>query len=196
MAYRLVYPFRTSDLSPNHLTTLRLIFGLLACLGLASGEWFWTNVGAFCFCLSSFLDHADGEFARLTGQMSEAGHLYDLASDFIINIFLFVGIGIGLRDSALGLLSVPMGAVAGIAVAVIFYLRQDIESQAGVTDSKQPAIGIFEVEDVLYLLPVVTLSGMLIPFLVLATIGTPLFAVWVYRYTVNKKVRTGNRPAD
>jgi hypothetical protein len=37
----------------------------------------------------------------------------------------------------------------------------------------------FETEDVLYLLPVVTLLNGMTPFLVAASIGAPLFAVWV-----------------
>ena len=37
----------------------------------------------------------------------------------------------------------------------------------------------FETEDVLYLLPVVTLLNGMTPFLIAASIGAPLFAVWV-----------------
>jgi hypothetical protein len=37
----------------------------------------------------------------------------------------------------------------------------------------------FETEDVLYLLPVVTLLNGMTPFLLAAAIGAPLFAAWV-----------------
>jgi archaetidylinositol phosphate synthase len=37
----------------------------------------------------------------------------------------------------------------------------------------------FESEDVLYLLPLVTLCNGVTPFLIAASIGAPLFAIWV-----------------
>jgi hypothetical protein len=54
-----------------------------------------------------------------------------------------------------------------------------IESLAGKPAAKQPSLGGFETEDVLYLLPLVTLFDGLEPFLIAASIGAPLFAVWV-----------------
>jgi hypothetical protein len=74
---------------------------------------------------------------------------------------------------------IACGALAGVAVALTFYLRMRIESLAGKAAAKQASLGGFETEDVLYLLPLVTLSDRLEPFLIAATIGAPLFAVWV-----------------
>ena len=48
---------------------------------------------------------------------------------------------------------VLLGAVAGAAVALIFFLRMRIESFAGKAGTKQAFAGGFETEDVLYLLP-------------------------------------------
>ena len=39
LAYRLVYPLRNSFLTPNHLTFLRLLFGMFACVELARGDY-------------------------------------------------------------------------------------------------------------------------------------------------------------
>ena len=50
LAYRLVYPFRNTALTPNHLTTVRLLFGIAACLAFSLGGYFWTNTGAGLFC--------------------------------------------------------------------------------------------------------------------------------------------------
>jgi len=72
-----------------------------------------------------------------------------------------------------------LGAVAGAAIALIFYLRMRIEEMAGKAATRQLALGGFETEDVLYLLPLVTLSNGIMPFLVAASIGAPLFAAWV-----------------
>ena len=40
-------------------------------------------------------------------------------------------------------------------------------------------MGGFETEDILYLLPLVTLCDGVAPFVVAASIGAPLFAIWV-----------------
>ena len=50
---------------------------------------------------------------------------------------------------------------------------------AGKSGTKQASMAGFETEDVLYLLPLVTLLNGMTPFIVAASIGAPLFAVWV-----------------
>jgi phosphatidylglycerophosphate synthase len=182
LARRLVTPLKTSRVTPNHLTTLRLIVGLAGAIGLAQGTFAWTNAGALLIVLSNFIDHTDGELARISGKSSKFGHFYDLASDAFVTIALFVSMGIGVA-SAHGdhLYAQPawLGAAAGIAVALIFYLRMRIESLAGKAGTRQASAAGFETEDVLYLLPLVTLSQIVEPFLVAASIGAPLFALWV-----------------
>jgi phosphatidylglycerophosphate synthase len=182
LARRLVTPLKATRVTPNHLTTLRLVVGLAGALGLAQGSFVWTNVGAFLIVLSNFIDHTDGELARISGKSSKFGHFYDLASDAFVTIALFVSMGIGVA-SAHGdhAYAQPawLGGIAGIAVALIFYLRMRIESLAGKAGTQQASAAGFETEDVLYLLPIVTLAQIVEPFLVAASIGAPLFAVWV-----------------
>ena len=64
-----------------------------------------------------------------------------------------------------------------------------IEELAGKAASRQASLGGFETEDVLYLLPLVTLCNGAAAFLVAAAIGAPLFALWViidYRRLVRR----------
>ncbi len=110
------------------------------------------------------------------------GHIYDLASDAAVTILLFVAIGVGVgakTDVALGLPPVVLGAIAGIAIALIFFLRMRIEDKVGKVGTRQASLGGFETEDVLYLLPLVTLCDCVMPFLMSASICAPLFAIWV-----------------
>jgi phosphatidylglycerophosphate synthase len=170
--------------TPNHLTTLRLLIGLAGALCLAHGEFAWVNAGAFLIVLSNFVDHTDGELARIGGKSSRIGHFYDLACDALVTVMLFVGMGMGMGAGATrvaGLKVEPgvLGAVAGVAIALIFFLRMRIEEMAGKTGTKQASVGGFETEDILYLLPIVTLTSVVLPFIVVASIGAPLFAVWV-----------------
>lgn len=178
MARFLVRPLVHTRVTPNHITTLRLLSGLAACGCLAYGEAPLIHWGAGLFALSNFVDHMDGELARLSGKSSRIGHLYDLASDVLIHILLFVSIGIGLSDSWLGNVSWIMGIVAGISVGGLFTLFQILETRMGQKQANLPRYAGFEVEDVLYLIGPAIWGGGLVPILILATIGAPLFGVW------------------
>lgn len=181
LAAALVRPLAASWVTPNHLTTLRLIAGLSAVAAFAAGSYLWINVGAALFVLSNFLDHTDGELARISGKGSRFGHAYDLACDATIHVFVFIGIGYGLRHGTLGGWAVPMGALVGVAVSLIFSLRIEIENRLGKTATRQPEFGGFEVEDVLYLMPLATLNNGLQLLLIAAVIGAPAYAIWVVR---------------
>ena len=182
LARRLVTPLVNTWVTPNHLTTLRLLIGLAGALCLARGGFAWANAGAFLIVLSNFVDHTDGELARIGGKSSRIGHFYDLACDAAVTVMLFIGMGAGVGAAHLGGLKVEpgwLGALAGVAVALIFFLRMRIEEMAGKAGTRQASVGGFETEDVLYLLPIVTLTSVVMPFVVVASIGAPLFAAWV-----------------
>ena len=181
LARSLVRPLVDSAVTPNHLTTLRLLIGLAGAWCLAQGGFGWGNAGALLIVLSNFVDHTDGELARISGKTSKIGHFYDLAADAFVTVALFVSMGAGIvaEGGQMAASPVLLGAVAGAAVALIFYLRMRIESLAGKAGTKQAFAGGFETEDVLYLLPLVTLSNGVEPFLLAASIGAPLFAAWV-----------------
>jgi phosphatidylglycerophosphate synthase len=182
LARRLVRPLQNTRVSPNHLTTVRLAVGLAAAAAFIPGTYGWSNLGALLLILSNFLDHTDGELARMTGKTSRIGHFYDLASDAAVTILLFVaiGIGVGARGNV-GSTFPPilLGAIAGSSIAVIFFLRLRIEETAGKIGTRQPAAGGFETEDVLYLFPLATLCDGLRPLLVAAAVCAPLFCIWV-----------------
>ncbi|MDF5709622.1 MAG: CDP-alcohol phosphatidyltransferase family protein [Nostoc sp. S4] len=179
LANWLVRPLKDSWVNPNHLTTVRLVTGLAAAVALAVGDDIWANIGAALFALSNFLDHTDGELARLSGKSSKWGHQYDLFSDAVIHILLFIGIGYGLRGGELGSWALVMGIVSGVSVACIFHLRNEMEQRLGKDAIRQPNFAGFDIEDVLYLFPIISLLDGLEPLLIAATIGAPIFAVWV-----------------
>ena len=180
LARRLVTPLKNSWVTPNHLTTVRLLIGLAAAFSFTYGSYGWSNLAAFLLALSNFVDHTDGELARISGKTSRIGHLYDLASDAGVTILLFIGIGVGVGTSkAMTVSPALLGALAGSAIALIFWLRMRIEERVGKAGTQQASLAGFETEDVLYLLPLVTLFNGVASFLTAAAIGAPLFAVWV-----------------
>jgi len=191
LARWLVAPLRDSWVAPNHLTTVRLLVGLAAAAAFIPGSYGWSNVAALLMVLSNFLDHTDGELARISGKGSRFGHLYDLGSDAVVTIAVFVAIGVGIEDGPGKILdfSTLHGAVAGGAVALIFFLRMRIEEMAGKSATRQGSLAGFETEDALYLLPLITLFHGLEAMLVAASIIAPLYAVWTvveYRRVVRR----------
>ncbi|QBQ53440.1 CDP-alcohol phosphatidyltransferase family protein [Nitrosococcus wardiae] len=187
LAALIVRPLCNSWVTPNHLTTLRLVTGLGAALCFGSGE--WLNLAAWLWVMSTFLDHTDGELARMSGKQSRGGHFYDLATDAVATVGLFIGIGWGLTSSHLGEWTLLMGGVAGIAIAIIFHFRNEIEQRSGKIATKQPSFAGFEPEDTLYLLPLIMWLDGLILFLLAATLITPIIAIlvgWQYFAQPNK----------
>ena len=182
LALWLVRPLKDSWVTPNHLTTVRLLVGLSSCAAFVPGRYGWSNIGALLLVLSNFLDHTDGELARLSGKTSRIGHLYDLASDAFVTIALFVAIGVGVAASSKTDYELPpalLGAIAGLAISVIFFLRMRIEDALGKLATRQASFGGFETEDVLYLMPLAALTNSLAPLLVIASVVAPLFAAYV-----------------
>jgi archaetidylinositol phosphate synthase len=192
LASWLVQPLRHTSASPSQLTTVRLATGLAAAVGLALPG--YLMLGAWLFALSHFLDHTDGELARITGKSSRFGHYYDLIADVLVTTGLFVGLGIGLRHSAVGAFAPLLGVVAGVADSLIFWLHLQTSSQLGAR-AQVPKTVLFEMEDVLYLVPLVLWLGGAHWFLLASAIGAPAFAFWLYlQYRNNPTVAKGYEP--
>ena len=173
LARHLVRPFiHSSVVHPNHFTSLRLLIGLAGATCFALGR--QPMLAAVLVVLSNFLDHTDGELARMSGKTSRFGHYFDIASDAAVTIGMFIGIGFGVARGTLGNQAIVMGIIAGLAIAVIFHLRARMEHHHGKHVTRQPQWQGFEAEDVLYLMPLVTLTGDLQWFLYAAAFGAPL----------------------
>ena len=68
LARAFIRPMLGGPITPNHLTTARLVIGLAACAAFAVGERSWDVAGGVLWIVSAFLDRADGELARLVSQ--------------------------------------------------------------------------------------------------------------------------------
>jgi len=182
--HRLVRPsarvLAQTPVTPNQVTALRLAAGLGAAAAYASGDPFWTLLGGVFFLLSVALDRADGELARLTGIVTDWGHRFDLASDAIVNASVLIGIGIGLRESSLGLWAIPMGLLAGAAVAAILGLVVQSENREGRGKPAFAGAGGFDPDDGILAVPIAMWLGWGESLLIAAAIGAPAFAIYVY----------------
>jgi phosphatidylglycerophosphate synthase len=190
-----VRPLVNTAVTPNQLTAVRLLGGLAAGAAFAVGDPWWTNVAAALFVVSMFLDRADGELARLSGKTSAWGHKFDLVSDSLANAVAFIGIGIGLRDSALGLWAPVLGVIAGAAVAMVLWLVMRLEDGGGERAGELGGFAGADPDDAMIVVPIVMALGGAMPLLIAAAVGAPAFTmIFYFLFRRALKAQTGVRP--
>ena len=173
-----VLPLINTPISPNHITIIRLITGLVACAAFASKI---NILGGIFWLISTFLDRADGELARVSGKTTEWGHKFDYYCDTFITALFFISIGINLRDNLPGYWSISLGICAALGVIFTEIYAEIIDQKKQSTSEKAyPGIMGFDFDDILYLFaPIVWLNWHL-PFLIGASIGAPAFAIFTW----------------
>jgi archaetidylinositol phosphate synthase len=172
-----ILPLVETKVTPNHLTTLRLLTGLAACACLAVGAPSWDGGGGALWVISAFLDRADGELARVSGKTSPSGHAYDYACDVAVNALFFAAIGIGARASFLGFWAIPIGAVTALSIVAGSLLSEELEKRDGSGRKAYSGVAGFDFDDVLYLFGPLAWFGWLLPLLIGAAIGGPAVAL-------------------
>ena len=175
-----VKPLTKTAITPNQITTLRLISGLGAALLFSIGQESYTIVGSGIFILSLLLDRADGILARLTRKTSKFGHKYDLIADTISNAMSFVGIAAGLRHGQLDDLAIILGFVAGLSVATVFFLVIRIEALQGDRSAEIKSTAGFDPDDGMLIVPVALLLGFGNELIISAAIGAPIFGIFFF----------------
>ncbi len=185
-----VQPLINTPVTPNHLTTLRLLTGLAACAAFAMGERNWEIWGGVLWVLSLFLDNADGELARQSGKCSEYGHIYDYYCDVLINGLVFIAIGIGQRHGMVGDWSIVMGLIAGLTISSASILSERLEQKDDEIDKAYEGIAGFDFDDVMFIFGPLAWLAWLFPLLIGASIGGCVFALvtwWRLRARVAAK---------
>jgi len=87
--------FLALGLSPNSITLLSTVIGLLAAVELSRGSYGAAVIGALLLQLAAVIDCCDGEVARLTFTESPFGAWLDIAMDNVVHMAVFGGIGVG-----------------------------------------------------------------------------------------------------
>jgi archaetidylinositol phosphate synthase len=177
LARVMVRPLVGTAVRPNHLTTLRLLTGVWACVafmfGTSAGMW-W---GGGLWLVSAFLDRADGELARIGNLMSPGGHRYDYYSDTAVNSLFFISIGIGLSQSWLGSWSLVLGAISGASMLLVSVFSEWLEAAGPPGTRAYSGRWGFDPDDALYLMGPLAWLGWLAPILIGASIGTTVMMI-------------------
>lgn len=94
--------FLAMGLSPNSITVLAGLIGLVAAVGFGMGTYSAGIVAALLFQLAAVIDCCDGEIARLTFTESPFGAWLDVVLDNIVHMAIFAGIAVGLYMTHMG----------------------------------------------------------------------------------------------
>jgi phosphatidylglycerophosphate synthase len=187
-----------TPLRPNHITMIGTSIGCLAAWSLARGTYLSGVIGTLLFWFAVIIDGCDGEVARLKFQESFFGYVFDVTTDNLVHVALFIGLGVGLYRAApdgqlLWLVAVLVGGFACATAATMLTLvrrppAQDRPPRSRRGRLRQRLLRGFEAvmnRDFAYVLLGLALIGHLDWFLWGAAFGTYAYAaalVVVYRW--------------
>ena len=84
------------DLTPNQVSVMAMIIGVLGGVLFGCGSYACLAAGAGCYFLSNVLDCADGQIARLKKNGTRIGRIVDGFIDYVVSIAVFLGIAVSL----------------------------------------------------------------------------------------------------
>ena len=186
IARLLVKPLARTPITPNHLTTLTLILALSGAGLFVPGDPALANWAAGLFVLARFLDHFDGELARLKGTASRFGYYYDYVAGAISYATLFLCLGIGQSHGPLGSWALALGAAGCASALISMFLNLGIDRARQTQPDAEtapdavgyPGFAGFELEDGIYLIAPITWLGFLMPFFAAAGTGATVYCLW------------------
>ncbi len=188
--------FLAAGVSPNVITILATLVGLVAAAGFGVGTYSAGIMAALLFQLAAVIDCCDGEVARLTFTESPFGAWLDIAMDNVVHMAIFAGIAVGsyLRlageDGAWVPLALGSAAVLGNGLSFWLVTRaQKIKSASGWKTPVQAAWSDFMLKNVAsrdfsVIVLIFAVIGKLDWFLWMAAIGSVVFSLlmlWVTR---------------
>ncbi|MEK7539711.1 MAG: CDP-alcohol phosphatidyltransferase family protein [Patescibacteria group bacterium] len=95
LANVLVRVLRHTPVTPNMLTFISLVLGVITAYFYSRGDWQSLIIGAILHHISFILDCGDGQLARVKGLKSQMGHWFDYHSDKIKDFLLLLGLAWG-----------------------------------------------------------------------------------------------------
>ena len=170
-------------LTPNQITLLGLFIGLASGILFAQGNYWNTLMGGVLLSITAIWDCCDGDVARLKFMESDFGEKLDTACDNIINIFIFIGIMLGVaRYDGLIQALVPFGLLM-FGGSWIFYLIYFPKGGKGSYFTNTPIYDVIQTlasRNFIYVILLFCIFNKLNWFLWLAGLGAIVFGFFIY----------------
>lgn len=150
LSYRLTPILLKTPITPNQVTVLSLLFGLMCAVCFMMGNYLFGIIGAVFLTTSYTLDNCDGEVARIKNMSSEFGAKLDDMVDWTVDASFFAALGYGTSQSMnqpfwfwLGC-AAAAGAFIDYIVDLFYYARNKQEEDSKTReeraiDFKKPA---------------------------------------------------------
>jgi hypothetical protein len=95
LAFAFVMAVYKTRLTPNAVTGIATIVGLIAAIWMGIGSGIALFIAALLLIAYNVLDCSDGMLARLQGSGSRIGRILDGVADYVVTVAFYAGIGIG-----------------------------------------------------------------------------------------------------
>jgi len=172
-------------ITPDVITVVSVAVGLFGAAFFLSAAPGYQLIGALLFLAHSILDGCDGELARLKFMQSPRGAILDFWGDNVVHVGVFACMAVGLSFAQDATWPLWLGALTVLAtLGAAASQSRDIMLDTTVGDSGWIArfAEAFSHRDFIYLVILMAAFGKAHGFLILASIGTPIFLVlllWV-----------------
>jgi len=94
---KIIYP---TNLTPNQITTLALIVGIIGGIIISFNTHFYLIIAAILLIIYDILDCSDGQLARLKRNGTSVGRILDGVADYFVTIAVYLGIGFGFASNS------------------------------------------------------------------------------------------------
>ncbi len=177
--------FLRTPLTPNQITVLSFLIGLLGASCFLLGSYGGSVVGAVLLQFSTVLDCVDGEVARVKMLESPLGEWLDISLDTVVHIAIFLGVGVAVWKQD----AIAAAPLLGGLLAAAAFISFPLVTRAEKTEERARARGGWEdvwiekmvagltSRDYSLLVLLCAIAGKLAWFLWAAAIGAQVF--WV-----------------
>ena len=188
ISLQIVRRLAATAITPNQITMVSVAIGLFGAPFFLSALWPWQTIGALLFLAHSILDGCDGELARLRFQESRWGGVLDFWGDNVVHIVTFACMAAGWSLSAAASWPLLLGAAAVLgnlgSAAFVYWQLMRVKDDSGplftsvsTTPDRRLArlLDAASRRDFIYLVLILALLGKSNWFLLLASLGAPIF---------------------
>ncbi|HMD13820.1 MAG TPA: CDP-alcohol phosphatidyltransferase family protein, partial [Bacteroidota bacterium] len=136
VAFLFVKAVYCSPITPNQVTFLSMVAGLVAAWFFSTGSAAFFYWAALFYAVANILDCSDGQLARLQNSGTLMGRVVDGVADYISSVAIFLSLGIGFARNADPQWLLVIGAGLSSALHAFFFDHYQSEFMSIVRSEK------------------------------------------------------------